>query len=206
MSQAYRRWGKRTLDLGFALLAGALFFPIIALVAVMVKWNLGSPVLFRQERIGKNCRPFTLVKFRSMLPASSETRDADRLTRFGRFLRSTSLDEVPELWNVIKGDMSLVGPRPLLPEYLNYYSSEQARRHLVRPGITGLAQVNGRNRTTWERRLAFDVEYVNDYSLRMDAKIALLTIHNVLNRTSVEHPETGTMPPFKGIPPMGPGD
>lgn len=197
----YCRRLKRVLDFCLGLAFLSLLSPLLALVAVMVKLNLGKPVFFRQERTGLNGRTFTMVKFRTMLPQAStgeELADSERLTRFGSILRSSSLDELPELWNVVKGDMSLVGPRPLLPSYLDRYTSHQARRHEVRPGITGLAQSRHRNNTTWEERLALDVEYVDRASFGTDLRIVIATIRTVVRRTGVSHGHDGTMPAFTG--------
>src|SRR5699024_6102214 len=168
--------------------------PIQIAVAAAVRVNLGSPVLFRQQRPGKNERIFELAKFRTMLPVTEKhTTDEERLTKFGKFLRSTSLDELPSLWNVLRGDMSLVGPRPLLVEYLEHYSPEQARRHEVRPGITGLAQVRGRNEVDWERRFEYDVEYVDSRSIALDLKILVDTVATVLKRSGISQEGHATM-------------
>ncbi|WP_164019463.1 sugar transferase [Pyxidicoccus trucidator] len=176
--------------------------PVMAVTALAVRLSMGRPVLFRQQRPGRGGRTFQLVKFRTML----EARDADgrplpdarRITRTGRFLRSTSLDELPQLWNVLRGDMSLVGPRPLLVEYLPRYSAEQARRHDVLPGITGWAQVNGRNALEWEERFQLDVWYVDHWSLLLDAKILGLTFLRVAQRQGISPKGHATMPPFLG--------
>jgi lipopolysaccharide/colanic/teichoic acid biosynthesis glycosyltransferase len=179
--------------------------PLIAAVAAGVRWVLGSPVLFRQTRPGLGGAPFTIVKFRTMTDARDERGellpDDERLGAFGRFLRSSTLDELPELWNVVRGEMSLVGPRPLLMEYLPRYSSDQARRHAVRPGMTGWAQVNGRNLATWDERLAQDVWYVDHWSLGLDLRILLRTPVLILRRAGVAHPGHATMPRFGGEPP-----
>jgi lipopolysaccharide/colanic/teichoic acid biosynthesis glycosyltransferase len=179
----------------------ALFLPLLV-IAVLVRLCLGSPVLFRQMRPGLHGRPFQLVKFRTMTDAADAEGhplpDAVRLTRFGAFLRSTSLDELPELWNVLKGDMSLVGPRPLLTEYLPLYSTRQSWRHEVKPGLTGWAQVNGRNALTWEDRLEMDVWYVENRSLLLDLKIILMTLGIVLKRSGIRHEGSATMERFKG--------
>ena len=176
--------------------------PVIVVVAVLVRTRLGSPVLFSQVRPGKSGRPFRMVKFRTMTDARDATGqllpDDVRLTRFGRFLRSTSLDELPELWNVLLGHMSLVGPRPLLMQYLPLYSDEQSRRHDVLPGLTGWAQVNGRNRTTWDERFAQDVWYVDNVSLSVDLKVLVLTVLKVVRRDGVSAEGHATMPPFQG--------
>jgi sugar transferase EpsL len=198
----YCRWGKRLLDLTLTLPACFLLSPLLVLLALLVRLRLGAPVLFRQQRPGWHGRPFTLYKFRTMTDRrdaqGSLLPDAERLTRFGRFLRSASLDELPALFNVLKGDMSLAGPRPLLMQYLDRYTLEQARRHEVRPGVTGWAQVNGRNALTWERKLAFDVWYVDHQSLRLDLKIIALTIWKALKREGINQPGHATMEEFMG--------
>jgi sugar transferase EpsL len=176
----YRRYGKRWFDLLVAIPALALLSPVLAVLALLVRVKLGAPVLFRQRRPGLAGRPFTILKFRTMTDArDAQGRllpDAERLPPFGRFLRSTSLDELPELWNVLRGDMSLVGPRPLLMQYLERYTPEQARRHDVRPGITGWAQINGRQTILFSKRLELDVWYVDHVSPSLDFKIILLSI------------------------------
>ncbi|MGN7401556.1 sugar transferase [Cytobacillus praedii] len=191
---------KRLMDFMIALIGLIILFPFMLLITILVKWKLGSPILYKQQRPGLNGVPFFLYKFRSMSNEKDSTGrllpDHIRLTPFGSFLRQYSLDELPQLINVIKGDLSLVGPRPLLMEYLPLYSEEQARRHLVRPGITGWAQVNGRNSITWEEKFALDVWYVNNQSLFLDIKILLLTIIRVLRSDNVhinEHNFEGTM-------------
>jgi lipopolysaccharide/colanic/teichoic acid biosynthesis glycosyltransferase len=193
---------KRAFDLIIALLASFLLIPALAAIALTVRIILGKPVLFRQTRPGLNGRLFTLIKFRTMTVMNNlegiGPPDEARLTPFGRFLRATSLDELPELWNVIRGDMSLVGPRPLLMEYLRYYSAEQARRHDVRPGITGLAQVKGRNCLSWDEKFRFDVWYVDHRSFWLDIKILLLTVYSVLLSRGITAEGHATMPPFKG--------
>lgn len=192
---------KRMIDVlasAFLLVATA---PLQLAVAALVRRNLGSPVLFRQPRPGKDEKIFELVKFRTMLepdPAKGLVTDEQRLTRFGRLLRSTSLDELPTLLNVIKGDMSLVGPRPLLVRYLDRYSPEQQRRHEVRPGITGLAQVSGRNALTWQAKFEKDVEYVVQRSLALDVVILFRTVRGVLRREGISADGEVTMPEFKG--------
>lgn len=198
----YSTVGKRVFELAVAIPALVLLSPVLGVVALLVLIKCGSPVLFRQERPGIHGRPFTLVKFRTMSDERDSNGkslpDADRLSSFGRFLRATSLDELPELVNVIKGDMSLVGPRPLLMQYLDRYTPEQARRHDVRPGITGWAQVNGRNSTTWEERLAQDVWYVDNQSFRLDVMILAKTLSKVLSREGVNQPGRATMEEFLG--------
>lgn len=185
-----------------ALLGLAVFLIPLLVLWVLIRSRIGSPALFIQLRPGKNGRPFRMIKFRTMTDARDAQGnllpDAARLTPFGRFLRSTSLDELPELWNVLKGDMSLVGPRPLLMEYLPLYSPEQARRHEVRPGITGWAQINGRNAISWEEKFALDVWYVDNRSFWLDLKILFLTVKRVLVRDGISHGEEATMPKFSG--------
>ncbi|EED65432.1 sugar transferase [Comamonas testosteroni] len=193
---------KRLFDFAFALLGLiALALPLLILI-VLVRRKLGSPVFFRQVRPGLDGKPFEMVKFRTMTdersPDGQLQPDAVRLTAFGRFLRSTSLDELPELWNVLKGDMSLVGPRPLLMEYLPLYSPEQARRHEVRPGVTGWAQVNGRNAISWEDKFELDVWYVDHQSLWLDIKILWLTVKKVLVRDGISAAGEATMSKFTG--------
>ncbi|MGY1724537.1 sugar transferase [Blastococcus sp. SYSU DS0533] len=180
---------------GVGLLIGA---PVMAAIAVAVRRDLGSPVLFRQERPGRNGEPFRLVKFRTMREPRGIESDVERMTPLGRTLRSTSLDELPTLWNVLRGEMSLVGPRPLLMRYLERYTPTQMRRHEVRPGITGLAQVRGRNALTWEEKFAADVEYVERLSLRLDLQILGATISAVLTRHGISASDTETMPEFAG--------
>ncbi|HZW12871.1 MAG TPA: sugar transferase [Noviherbaspirillum sp.] len=193
---------KRLLDLLLASLALLLLGVPLLVLVWMVRSKLGSPVFFRQTRPGLNGRPFQMIKFRTMTDErGTDGRllpDAKRLTDFGRFLRVTSLDELPELWNVFKGDMSLVGPRPLLMEYLPLYTPEQARRHEVRPGITGWAQINGRNALSWEEKFKFDVWYVDNRSVWLDIKILLLTVRKVLARDGISAPGEATMPVFGG--------
>ncbi|ROT96768.1 sugar transferase [Altererythrobacter sp. FM1] len=195
---------KRLLDLLIALMASLVLLPIIAIVALAIRISLGGPVFFRQERPGLNGTPFMMVKFRTMSnalgPDGAPLPDAERLTPFGRFLRSTSLDELPELWNVIVGDMSLVGPRPLLMSYLPLYSPEQARRHEVRPGITGWAQINGRNSLSWNDKFALDIWYVDNRSIVLDIKILFLTLRKVIARDGISADGEATMPPFEGAP------
>lgn len=193
---------KRIFDFATALLGlTVLALPLLILI-VLIRRKLGSPVFFRQVRPGLNGKPFEMVKFRTMTdergPDGQLLPDAVRLTSFGRFLRSTSLDELPELWNVLKGEMSLVGPRPLLMEYLPLYSPEQARRHDVRPGVTGWAQVNGRNAISWEEKFVLDVWYVDHQSLWLDIKILWLTVKKVLVREGISAAGDATMPIFKG--------
>ncbi|OEY65152.1 sugar transferase [Marinobacter sp. X15-166B] len=193
---------KRLLDIIAATFGLLLLSPVILIVAWQVRRKLGSPVLFRQIRPGLHGNPFELVKFRTMCDAYDESgkplSDSERITPFGRFLRSTSLDELPGLWNVLKGDMSLVGPRPLLMEYLPLYSKEQYRRHEVRPGITGWAQVNGRNAISWEEKFKLDVWYVDNRSLWIDIKILILTVKKVLVRDGISGEGEVTMSRFEG--------
>ncbi|PRZ44009.1 lipopolysaccharide/colanic/teichoic acid biosynthesis glycosyltransferase [Antricoccus suffuscus] len=190
---------KRLIDVSVAAVALVATAPVQAALAIVVRRNLGSPVLFRQRRPGRDGRPFDLVKFRTMRDVDlvrGLVTDEERLTPFGQRLRRTSLDELPTLWNVLRGDMSLIGPRPLLMAYLDRYTSQQARRHEVRPGVTGLAQASGRNEVPWEDRFALDVEYVDNRSLRLDAWIAVKTILQVLTRTGVSEPGHVTMTEF----------
>lgn len=191
-------WTKRVFDIVVASLLLVLLSPVLLVVAVLVRWKLGSPVLFRQERPGLHGRPFLMTKFRSMKPGDG--LDEERLTKFGQILRAASLDELPELWNVLRGEMSLVGPRPLLMKYLPLYSSEQARRHEARPGITGWAQVNGRNALDWPERFALDVWYVDHWSLALDLKILVMTVAKVFRREGVSAEGHATMPEFAGNP------
>ena len=193
---------KRLFDFVVAAVAAIVLSPVIAVIALLVRIRLGKPVLFRQLRPGLHGQPFTLLKFRTMLEAldtnGSPLPDAERLTAFGHFLRRWSLDELPELYNVLRGDMSLVGPRPLLMEYLPLYTAEQARRHDVRPGLTGWAQVNGRNAIGWDQKFAFDLWYVDHASLALDLKILWLTVRNVFTRHGISAEGEATMPRFTG--------
>ena len=193
---------KRLLDIIIASIALILLSPLYAFVAYKVKKNLGSPVLFRQVRPGLHGKPFEMIKFRTMKDAVDEQGnplpDSERLTPFGQMLRSTSLDEMPELWNVIKGDMSIVGPRPLLMEYLPLYNQEQAKRHLARPGMTGHAQVNGRNAISWEEKFKLDTWYVENQSVWLDFKIMLKTVKKVLAKDDINAENDATMPKFNG--------
>lgn len=193
---------KRFFDILAAAAALVVLSPIIAIVALLIRRKLGSPVFFRQTRPGLNGKPFKMVKFRTMLDATDKhgnpLPDDQRMTPFGSFLRATSLDELPELWNVLKGDMSLVGPRPLLMEYLPLYSKEQYRRHEVRPGVTGWAQVNGRNAISWEDKFRLDVWYVDNQSLWLDVKILFLTVKKVLVRDGISGDGEVTMSKFTG--------
>jgi lipopolysaccharide/colanic/teichoic acid biosynthesis glycosyltransferase len=201
----YRNFGKRIFDLVVGGTAGVLLAPLAALLALLVRWRLGSPVLFRHIRPGENGEPFTLYKLRTMRDLFDDDGeplpDEERLTRFGRFLRRTSLDELPELWNVLRGEMSLVGPRPLLMEYLSRYTPRQARRHEVRPGITGWAQVHGRNAISWEEKLERDAWYVDRVSLGLDLRILARTLVAVLRREGISAEGHATAPKFRG--PLG---
>ena len=188
---------KRAVDVCLAGTALLLAAPALLAVAALVALSLGRPVLFRQQRPGRHARPFTLVKFRTMRGGAGS--DADRLTRLGKLLRASSLDELPTLWNVLRGQMSLVGPRPLLMSYVDRYTPAQARRHEVRPGITGLAQVRGRNALSWEQKFAADVEYVDRRSLRLDLTVLLLTVRTVFGRRGIRADGHATMPEF-GVP------
>lgn len=185
---------KRVFDLLAVILLTPFWLPIAGVVALAVWLKLGRPVFFRQERAGLNGRPFWLVKFRTML--EGEGSDEERLTKFGRFLRSTSLDELPEFWNVLKGEMSLVGPRPLPVRYLPRYTPEQNRRHEVLPGITGWAQVNGRNTLDWETKFRYDVDYVDSRSLWLDLKILVMTFWQTIFRKDINHASEATMSEF----------
>ncbi|WP_105213405.1 sugar transferase [Pseudoalteromonas sp. T1lg22] len=193
---------KRVFDLTLSFTVLVVLFPIILIVAVLIRLKLGSPVLFKQDRPGLNGTIFRMMKFRTMLDAKDKygnlLPDDQRMTKFGAFLRSTSLDELPGLLNVLKGDMSLVGPRPLLVQYLPLYNDEQARRHNVRPGITGWAQVNGRNAIGWEDKFKLDVWYVDNHSMWLDIKILFLTIKKVFVREGISASDHVTIEPFKG--------
>lgn len=193
---------KRLFDILFSLLGLILLSPIFLMVILKVRKNLGTPVFFKQVRPGKDGKPFTMIKFRSMRDAYDKNgnplSDSERLTTFGKKLRSTSLDELPELWNVLKGDMSLVGPRPLLMEYLPLYNTRQATRHNVRPGITGWAQINGRNAISWEEKFELDVWYVENQSLWLDVKILFLTIKKVLIKEGISSNQHVTISKFTG--------
>ncbi|MEM6405572.1 MAG: sugar transferase [Pseudomonadota bacterium] len=193
---------KRLFDASAALLSLLLLAPIMAILALLIRYQLGSPILFRQIRPGKQGQSFTMYKFRTMLNtidnADNLLTDAERLTPFGAWLRSTSLDELPELWNVLKGDMSLVGPRPLLMEYVPLYTPEQARRLQVRPGITGWAQVNGRNTISWEERFTLDNWYIDHQSCWLDLRILYRTIASVLKKEGISAQGDATMPRFTG--------
>jgi lipopolysaccharide/colanic/teichoic acid biosynthesis glycosyltransferase len=202
MTGTYRTWCKRPLDLAGAVLGLVLLLPLLAIVGCAVRIAIGSPVLFRQWRAGLRGAPFRLVKFRTMTDArdgaGQPLPDGERLTPIGRLLRAASLDELPGLWNVLTGDMSLVGPRPLLLEYLDRYTPAQARRHEVRPGITGLAQVSGRNALGWEEKFALDVRYVDECSLRLDVLILARTAGAVLRARGISRSGHATSPGFTG--------
>ena len=189
---------KRLLDIALVVLFAPLWLPLAALAALAVAASMGRPVFFRQERAGKGGRPFRMMKFRTMRGGPGS--DAERLTRTGRVLRATSLDELPQLFHVLAGEMSLVGPRPLPTAYLPRYSALQARRHEVRPGITGWAQVNGRNAISWERKFELDVWYVDHASVALDLKILFLTVMRVFSRAGVDASASETMPEFTGAP------
>lgn len=194
---------KRVLEFMIAFTGLILASPIFLIVAILVKTKLGSPILFRQARVGLNGEIFEMVKFRTMKDATDSEGnplpDEERLTKFGQILRKTSLDELPELWNVLKGDMSLVGPRPLLVEYLPLYSKEQMKRHHVRPGITGYAQVNGRNNISWKKKFELDVYYVENFSLWLDVKILVQTVAKVLGQADINQEGNVTMEKFNGM-------
>ena len=198
----YAKYIKRTLDLILSLMALIVLMPLMIIIGILVRINLGSPIIFKQKRPGKNEKVFTLYKFRTM----TDKRDIDgnllpdeyRLTKFGKFLRSTSLDELPELINIIKGDMAIVGPRPLLVEYLPYYTEEEKHRHDVRPGLTGLAQVNGRNTISWEEKFEKDIEYVHNISFIGDVKIIIKTAIKVFKREGISGTNSDTMQKFEG--------
>lgn len=193
---------SRLLDLTIIVIFLPFVLPLIGCIFLVIKWKIGAPVFFRQARPGLNCKPFEMIKFRTMNNGIDSNGvllpDARRLSNFGKFLRSSSLDELPELWNVFKGDMSLVGPRPLLMEYLPLYSSVEARRHEVRPGITGWAQVNGRNALTWQEKFKLDVWYVDNRSIGLDLKILWITLRKVVVREGISAAGEATMPRFTG--------
>lgn len=193
---------KRAIDVVGSILGLTLSALLMVALGLLIRIRLGSPVLFKQVRPGLHGGPFTLYKFRTMLDAvGADGRalpDVDRLTAFGKSLRASSLDELPELWNVLRGDMSLVGPRPLLMHYLDFYTPEQARRHEARPGLTGLSQTMGRNAQTWERKLALDVQYIDNWTLWLDAKILMRTVCAVLKRDGITQPGSATADEFRG--------
>ncbi|HWO77455.1 MAG TPA: sugar transferase [Bacillus sp. (in: firmicutes)] len=198
----YRRFIKRPMDFTLSLIAIIVLSPVFLVVAILVRTKLGSPVIFKQKRPGLNEKIFTMYKFRTMTDERDENgkllTDSVRLTKFGRFLRSTSLDELPELFNILKGDMSIVGPRPLLVQYLSLYNAHQKRRHEVRPGLSGWAQVNGRNTIAWEEKFDLDIEYVDNISFIGDWKIIFLTIKKALIREGINSETAATIEPFKG--------
>ena len=198
----YERFVKRLMDIVLSGCALLVLSPVLLVTAVLVRTRLGSPVIFCQERPGKDGKIFKLYKFRSMTDGRDENGellpDAVRLTKFGRLLRSTSLDELPELWNILRGDMSIVGPRPLLVKYLPLYNEEQRRRHDVRPGLTGWAQVNGRNAISWEEKFRLDVWYVDHLSFGLDVKTIFLTVKKVFCREGISSETAATMEEFKG--------
>jgi len=198
----YTKVGKRLFDIALTLPGFLAISPVLIIVAILVKFRMGSPVLFLQQRPGMNGAPFNIFKFRTMNNERDEEGnllpDQQRLKNLGRFLRSTSLDELPELLNVLKGDLSLVGPRPLLMQYLDRYTPEQARRHEAKPGVTGWAQVNGRNGLSWEEKFALDAWYVDNHSFRLDIKIIFLTILKTLKREGVNQPGQATAEEFMG--------
>lgn len=200
----YSRYIKRAIDIIISGVVFLLFWWVYAILALIVRANLGSPVLFTQERPGKDGKIFKLYKFRSMNNAKDKDDnllpDKDRLTKFGRLLRSTSLDELPELFNMLKGDMSLIGPRPWLVKYLDYYNDFENRRHEVRPGLTGLAQVSGRNAATWKERFQKDIEYVDNVSFSLDMKIFFLTIKKIFVREGIEYTDNGTINDYFNSP------
>lgn len=200
--QVYKRLFKRPIDVVLSLCAIIVLSPVLLILAVLVRVKLGGPVLFKQKRPGRKEKIFTLYKFRSMTDKTDENGellpDAQRLTKFGKVLRSASLDELPELWNILKGEMSVVGPRPLLIEYLPLYSEHQKRRHEVRPGLSGLAQIGGRNTISWQDRLNLDVEYVENITFLKDIKIILMTIQKAAKREGINSETAATMEPFAG--------
>lgn len=198
----YAKYFKRVLDFLLSLIALIVLLPVLIIVAILVRVKLGSPVIFKQQRPGKNEKIFTLYKFRSMIDKRDENGnllpDSERLTKFGKILRSTSLDELPELFNILKGDMSIVGPRPLLVEYLKLYNEEQKHRHDVRPGLTGLAQISGRNSISWDKKFKEDIFYINNITFIMDIKIIFKTIIKVFKREGISQINNATMEKFKG--------
>lgn len=198
----YQRFGKRCFDILCSLLALLVLWPVLLVLTLLVRAKLGKPAIFKQERPGWHEKLFTLYKFRTMTDARDEAGellpDAQRLTRFGKGLRATSLDELPELWNILKGDMSVVGPRPLLVQYLPLYNNEQRRRHEVRPGLTGHAQVNGRNAVSWPEKFALDLYYVDHVSFPLDLKIIGQTVGSLVKRKGIHSETSVTMEPFRG--------
>lgn len=199
---------KRAIDIFCSACGLVILSPLLLVISTLIWWKMGRPILFRQTRPGLHGEPFEMLKFRTMREetdsAGQPLADSERLTGLGRFLRASSLDELPELWNVLKGDMSLVGPRPLLMQYLDRYTPEQARRHEVRPGMTGWAQVNGRNAISWDEKFALDTWYVDNASLWLDVKILCLTVWHVIARKGISANDHATMPEFKGPEFLGP--
>lgn len=198
----YKLFFKRIIDIFLSVIFILLFWWLYIIIVILVRRKLGSPVIFRQKRPGLNEKIFTMYKFRTMTDEKDKEgnllSDKDRLTKFGKFLRSTSLDEIPEFFNILKGDMSLIGPRPLLVKYLDRYSKEQSRRHEVRPGISGWAQVNGRNAISWEDKFKYDIEYADSLSFLLDLKIIILTIKKIFMREGISQDGSATMEEFKG--------
>lgn len=198
----YRKYGKRIMDFTLSLIAIIFLSPVFLVVAILVRTKLGSPVLFKQKRPGKDEKIFTMMKFRTMTDEKDENGellpDSVRLTKFGKFLRSTSLDELPGLFSILNGNMSIIGPRPLLVQYLPLYNEEQKKRHSVKPGLSGLAQVNGRNAITWEQKFKYDVQYAENITFLGDWKIILLTLKKVFIREGISSSQSVTMEPFKG--------
>ncbi|HFM8550289.1 TPA: sugar transferase, partial [Enterococcus faecium] len=196
----YEKFFKRLIDILFSILGLIMLWPLMTFVAILVRIKLGSPVIFKQQRPGKHEKIFLMYKFRTMTDQRDEEgnllSDDIRLTQFGKILRSTSLDELPELWNILKGDMSIIGPRPLLVEYLSLYSNEQRKRHFVRPGLTGLAQVSGRNAISWKEKFEKDIEYVENISMMKDIKIFFLTLKKVIVRDGITSVASGTTEKF----------
>jgi lipopolysaccharide/colanic/teichoic acid biosynthesis glycosyltransferase len=198
----YKRFGKRTIDLILSLALILLSLPITFMCILLIRINLGKPVFFVQKRPGHNEKIFSLIKLRTMQDFKDKSGnllpDNERMTNLGRFLRSTSIDELPEFWNVLKGEMSLVGPRPLLPQYLSRYSEKQSKRHLVRPGLTGLAQINGRNNLDWNKKFELDIYYVENLSFFLDLKIIFITVIRILQRKNISKSGHSTSPEFLG--------
>lgn len=202
MKKLYKNYIKQVIDFVLSLVALILLSPLFLIISVLVRLKLGSPIFFTQERPGKDGNIFLMYKFRTMTDARDEDgellSDDIRLTRFGKALRSTSLDELPEMWNILKGDMSIVGPRPLLTQYLPLYNDHQKRRHEVKPGLTGYAQVNGRNTLDWPKRFDLDVKYIDNINFLLDCKIILQTIKKVIVKEGISSESSSTMEPFKG--------
>jgi undecaprenyl phosphate N,N'-diacetylbacillosamine 1-phosphate transferase len=198
----YKRFGKRTIDLILSLALILLSLPITLICILLIRINLGKPVFFVQKRPGHNEKIFSLIKLRTMQDFKDKSGnllpDNERMTNLGRFLRSTSIDELPEFWNVLKGEMSLVGPRPLLPQYLSRYSEKQSKRHLVRPGLTGLAQINGRNNLDWNKKFELDIYYVENLSFFLDLKIIFITVIRIVQRKNISKSGHSTAPEFLG--------